>query len=77
MDCCKRGYFRWGKILRKYWQDISRGGNFHETIPISFINAYGFFTWGQFSRRRKEHEKRENYHHAKISKFTVFPGLQF
>ena len=39
---CKRGYFRWGKISRKCWQDISRGGNFHDTAPISFIKAYGF-----------------------------------
>ena len=38
---CKRarGYFRWGKISRKCWQDISRGGNFHDTTPISFIKA--------------------------------------
>ena len=40
------GYFRWGKISRKYWQDISpcsRGGNFHDTAYISFIMAYGFY----------------------------------
>ena len=45
---CKRGYFRWGKISRKCWQDISLGGNFRDTTPISFINAYGFyfFAWG-------------------------------
>ena len=43
MYYCKRGYFRWGKISRKCWQDISCGRNFHETIPISFINAYGFY----------------------------------
>ena len=40
---CKRGYFRWGKISRKCWQDISRGGNFHDPAPISFIKAYGFY----------------------------------
>ena len=40
---CKRGYFRWGKISRKYWQDISRGGNFQGTTPISFREAYGFY----------------------------------
>ena len=41
---CKRGYFCWGKISRKCWQDhISRGGNFHDTTPISFIKAYGFY----------------------------------
>ena len=40
---CKRGYFRWGKISRKCWQDISRGGNFYDTTPISFINGCGFY----------------------------------
>ena len=40
---CKHGYFRWGKISRKCWQDISHRGNLHETTPISFINAYGFY----------------------------------
>ena len=40
---CKGGYFCWGKISRKCWQDISRGGNFHDTTPISFIKAYGFY----------------------------------
>ena len=40
---CKHGYFRWGKISRKCWQDISRWGNFQDTTPISFIKAYGFY----------------------------------
>ena len=42
---CKRGYFRWGEILQKccHWQDISCGGNFHDTISISFIKAYEFY----------------------------------
>ena len=40
---CKRGFFRWGKISRKFWQDISCGDNFHDKIPISFIKAYGFY----------------------------------
>ena len=40
---CKRGYFRWGKISWKQWQDISREGNFHNSTPISFIKAYGFY----------------------------------
>ena len=40
---CKRGYFRWGEISRKGWQDISRGGNFHDSTPISFIKACGFY----------------------------------
>ena len=40
---CRRGYFRWGKFSRKCWQDISRGGNFHDSTHISFIKAYGFY----------------------------------
>ena len=36
---CKCGYFRCGKISWKCWQDILRGGNFHDTTPISFIEA--------------------------------------
>ena len=40
---CKRGYFRWGQISRKCWQNISRGGNFHDTTPISCIKADRFY----------------------------------
>ena len=40
---CKRGYFRWGKISRKCWLDLSRGGNFHDISPISLIKSYGFY----------------------------------
>ena len=32
-----------GGISRKCWQDISRGGNFHDIAYISFIKAYGFY----------------------------------
>ena len=39
----KRGYFREGNISQKCWQDISRGGNFHDITHISFIKAYGFY----------------------------------
>ena len=31
---CKHGYFCWGKISRKCWQDISHGDNFHDINPI-------------------------------------------
>ena len=37
------GYFRWRKISQKCWQDFSRGGNFQDTTPISFIKSYGFY----------------------------------
>ena len=43
MKYCKRGYFRWGKISQKCSKDISRGGNFPDSTPISFIKAYGFY----------------------------------
>ena len=35
--------FAGGKISRKCWQDILRGGNFHNTTHISFIKAYGIY----------------------------------
>ena len=47
---CKRGYFR-GKISRKYWQGLSRGGNFHDTTPISLMESYAMgyiFAPGKF-----------------------------
>ena len=66
---CKRGYFRWGKISRKCWQDISHGGNFHDTTPISFIKAYGFyFRVGVILAKKTKSQKtrklppRENFH---------------
>ena len=70
MQYCKRGYFRWGGgISRKCWQNISRGGNFHETTPISFINAYGFyFRVGVIlvkktkARKKRKFPPRENFH---------------
>ena len=66
---CKRGYFRWGEISRKCWQDVwqdfLRGGNFHETT-ISFINAYGFyFRVGVIFAKKTKARKitpRENFH---------------
>ena len=52
---CKRGYFSWGKISRKCWQDISRRGNFHDITPVSFLQAYGFnFRMGvNFAKKTK------------------------
>ena len=43
MTYCKRGYFRWGKISRKCWQDISRRGNFEDSTNIYFIKTCGFY----------------------------------
>ena len=69
---CKRGYFRWGKISRKCWQDISHGGNFHDTTPISFIKVYGFyFRVGViFAKKAKARKTR------KITPTRKFPRLQ-
>ena len=75
---CKRGYFRWGKISRKCWQDISRGGNFHDTTRISFIKIYGFyFRVGVIFAKKAKREKREKYPHAKITTFTVIARVYF
>ena len=35
--------FAGGNFSQKCWQDITRGGNFHDTSPVSFIKAYGFY----------------------------------
>ena len=66
---CKRGYFHWGKISRKCWPGISRGGNFHDTTPISFITAYGFyfrvgviFAKKTKARKTRKLPPRENFH---------------
>ena len=66
---CKRGYFRWGKISRKCLQGISRGGNFHDTTPISFIKAFGFyfrvgviFAKKTKARKTRKLPPRENFH---------------
>ena len=70
---CKRGYFRWGKISRKCWQDVSFGGNFYDTTPISFIKAYGFyfhvgliFMKKTKARKKRKLPPRENFHVYKI-----------
>ena len=34
------------KISRKCWQNFSHGGNFHDSNPISFLKAYGFYFQG-------------------------------
>ena len=31
-----------GGISRKCWQDLSHGGNFHNTTPFSLRNSYRF-----------------------------------
>ena len=71
---CKRGYFPWGKISRKCRQDISRGGNFHDTSPFFLHKGI----WVLFSREgnfceeaQKNRQKRKNYPRTKISTFTV------
>ena len=63
---CKRGYIRLGKISWKCWQDISLGGNFHDTTPISFIKEYVFyFDVGVIFPKKTKAWKlspRENFH---------------
>ena len=66
---CKCGYFCWGEISLNCWQDISRGGNFQYTAPISFIKAYGFkfrveviFAKKTKARKTLKLPPRENFH---------------
>ena len=82
---CKRGYFRWGKISRKCWQDISPGGGGVFSWYYSYFfhkgTVYGFhFRVGVIlvktskTRKTRKLSPRENYPHAKISTFTVLDG---
>ena len=59
------------KILRKWWQDISRGGNFHDTTPIYFIKAYGFYFSGNFCEEDKSAKN------MKITPTRKFSHLQY
>ena len=69
---CKRGYFPWGEISRKCWQDISHGGNFHDTTPISFIKVYGFyFRVGVIFAKKTTAKNAKITPTQKISTFTV------
>ena len=69
----KRGYFRWGKISRKCWQELSRWGYFHDISP-TFLNKV---LWVLFPRGGNF---REEDYIAKNVKFTPtrkFPRLQY
>ena len=75
---CERGYFRWGKISRKWWVHISRGGNFHDASPISFIKAYEFyFCVGVIfvkkikARKTRKLPPHENFHVYSMYLFTI------
>ena len=71
------GHFCWGEISRKCWQDISR--NFHDTPPISFIEAYGFyfrmgviFTKQTKARKMRKLPLRKNFHvHSILTTFFL------
>ena len=72
-----------GENLAKSLQDISRGGNFHDTSYISFIKAYQFyFRMGVICVKTKAWKTRklpprENFHvyintYAKLQNNGVF-----
>ena len=42
LEYCKPGYFRRMKFRDNVGKKYSRGGNFHDTTPISFTKANGF-----------------------------------
>ena len=58
-------------ISQKSWKDLLRGGNFHDTTPISLIKSYGFYFHAGEIFTRMHPQKRENYFHAKSTTFTV------
>ena len=69
---CKLGYFRWGKISRQCWQDLSRWGNFHDCAPISIIKSYGFnFRAGEIFAEKEISRKTRKLPHAKIPTIKV------
>ena len=82
INYCKRGYFRWGEISRKCWQDFSCGGNFHDSthIPlITWIKSYGFyfrvgeiFATKAISRKSRKLPPRENFHVYSMCYFHVY-----
>ena len=58
-------------------QNISRGGNFHDSTPISFIKAYGFyfrvgviFAKKPKARKTRKLPPRENFHVYSIGNFS-------
>ena len=72
-------YFRWGKISRKYWQDISRGGNFRDTATISFIKVHWFnfrvgviFAKKTKARKTQKLPPRENFHVYSTMRLILF-----
>ena len=74
---CKRVYFRRGKISRKCWQDISRGGDFHNTTPISFIKVYEFYIrMGViFAKKTKEQITRKLPPHKNFHIYSIYIEL--
>ena len=69
---CNCGYFRWGRISWKCWQDLSCGDNFHNISLINLLNLMGFiFPDGNFTKKVISQKKCENYPNAKMSTFTL------
>ena len=90
MTYCKRGYFRWGKISQKCWQDLSHGSNFHDTTHIFFIKSYTcrfyfcpqeIFAEKSISRKLSQRENSHVYsilsEHGYLVNESVLAGLHF
>ena len=66
------------KNLQKCWQDLSRGGNFYNILPISLIKFYGFyFPAGKFPRKRSYREKHKNSPRRKFSRLSMHKAIKF
>ena len=77
---CKYGYFHLGENSRKCWHDISQGGNFHYTSPISFIKGYVFyfrvgviFAKKTTARKTRKLPPHENFHVYSITNMILYP----
>ena len=68
-------FFFAGENSRKCLLDISRGGNFYDTTPVSFINLKGI--WILFSREGNFYKEDKSTKNAKIIPTREFPRLQY
>ena len=74
-EYCRRGYFRWKKISRKCWQNLTFGNNFHDTgtTPIFLIKSNGsYFRFGKLLATIKKEETDNIYFCKSFSPSNTF-----
>ena len=69
---CKHGYFRWGKISWKCWQDFPCGDNFHDNTPTSLIKpCWYYFRAGEIFGKKAMSQKLRKLPPRENSTFTI------